>query len=151
MGVRRRGDRPSVDHAVRHGRARAIHSDFICFWTGSRFVREARDPYDTISVAALALARRTSITATEAVAVLACLTLVITPYSGSHDQLVLVPAWAIVPRRALERGDLLFLASLPLLVVVLPWTLFAKRDLTAGVELSALMPVLASAVLLATL
>lgn len=104
-----------------------------------------------LSIAALALARRTSITATEAVAVLACLVLDITPYSGSHDQLVLVPAWAIVLRRSLERGDRFLPAALALLVVVLPWTLFATRDLTGGVELSAVMPVLASAVLLATL
>lgn len=104
-----------------------------------------------LSLAALALARRTSVTATEAVAVLACLTLVITPYSGSHDQVVLVPAWAIVLRRSLERGDQLLLVALPLLAVVLPWALFATRGLSGGVELSAVIPVLASVVLLATL
>jgi len=105
-----------------------------------------------LTAAAVDLARRQPLSAVEAVAILACLTLVIVPYSGSHDQMLLVPAWAVVLRRSLANGHRATLASLPLIVLVLPWALYAIRDISGGHELpSALMPLIAALMLVLTL
>jgi hypothetical protein len=105
-----------------------------------------------LTAAAVDLARRLPLTAVEAVAVLASLTLVIVPYSGSHDQMLLVPAWAVVLRRSLANDHRATLASLPLIVLVLPWALYAIRDLFSGLELStAVMPLIASLMVVLTL
>lgn len=105
-----------------------------------------------LTAAAVDLARRLPLTAVEAVAVLASLTLVIVPYSGSHDQMLLVPAWAVVLRRSLANDHRATLASLPLIVLVLPWALYAIRDVFSGLELStAVMPLIASLMVVLTL
>lgn len=105
-----------------------------------------------LSLAAIRLAQRVRLTAVEAVALLACLTLAIVPYTGSHDQLLLVPAWAVILHRAIARNERAMLATLPVIMLVLPWLLYAVRDVTGGAEiLNAAMPIIASVLLLATL
>jgi glycosyl transferase family 87 len=105
-----------------------------------------------LTVASVVLVLRRRLSVVQAAALLGCMTLVVTPYAGSHDQLLLVPAWAVLLERALARNDRLSLALLPLVVLVLPWVLYALRDQTSGLEIpSAIMPIIASVLLLTSL
>jgi hypothetical protein len=64
----------------------------------------------------------------DVVAVGACASLLVTPYSGSHDHLVLAAAWARtlgVGMRSPPVTKALLLGALVLVVSLLPWVLYA--------------------------
>jgi Glycosyltransferase family 87 len=88
-------------------------------------------------VAAGALLRGTSLRGIEAMAVAVTTTLVVTPYVGSHDQLLLAPAWA---RVLASPGRFAVLGAI-VLAVALPWASYALRNVIGGSEgLSGLVP-----------
>jgi glycosyl transferase family 87 len=73
----------------------------------------------------LAMSPRASI---DLVAVAACVSALITPYSGSHDQMLLAPAWArtlAIGLRSPPLSAAVLLGGLVLAASLLPWALYA--------------------------
>lgn len=64
----------------------------------------------------------------DVIAVGACASLILTPYSGSHDHLLLAPAWArtlAIGLRSPPRSAVVLLGGLVLAASLLPWALYA--------------------------
>jgi len=96
----------------------------------------------TIAVA-VALLRGRQLADVELLAAAIASSLVLSPYLGSHDQLLLAPAWAVILARA-GRGA----AVVTALAVVLPWTLYNVRNSVVGPEgLNGLVPAITLVVL----
>ncbi len=78
--------------------------------------------------AGVMLLRRRALADVDVVATGAAASLVLSPYLGSHDQLLLAPAWAVM----LARGGLRGTIATGLLAVPLPWVLYALKGTVGG-------------------
>jgi hypothetical protein len=87
--------------------------------------------------AALLLLRAYRLSDLDALAVAVAATLVLSPYLGSHDEVLLAPAWA----RMLATRGWEGIATVAVLAVTLPWVLYAFRNVIGGPEgLAGLLP-----------
>jgi hypothetical protein len=96
-----------------------------------------------------AVLRRARLRPVDALGLATAGSLLITPYAGSHDQLVLALPWAIVFAAALRAGDRVLLAGLLLFASLLPWAIDAYSVSTAPGEPAAWIAVAATVILLA--
>ena len=90
-----------------------------------------------VVAAAVLLLRSRALTDLDTLAVAVSATLVLSPYLGSHDQLLLAPAWARMLASRASQG----FPIVGLLAITLPWTLYAFRNVIGGPEgLAGLLP-----------
>ena len=96
--------------------------------------------------------RRVRISGSDRVALAVTGSLVVSPYAGSHDDLLLAAAWAVILAVAMERSDLvgrLLLAGLLLCASLLPWALYGYALRSRPDEATAWLVTAATALVLA--